>query len=481
MDLFNFISASNPTRVKTETRPHAAHEVPLLNATASCVIDMKDTIVASGSSGTPPALDKSPLDFANEDPPKIITERGGTKDQVHDGLSHEILPIENATTTEVILEPGLEKETAAMGPLVNKRCRKRGNDEAKANAPPKVLRKDHATFRHARSILKEKSLAPMGLYAGFTFSMSATQDAPTTAKSVSDPDSLSYAKPQPRLELDIAQSSRKTATVIPIKNVATTEAQGLFFMESMKSGKSTSFLSVDGSPGGIYQPGWGVTDNCRLDTPDACQDMVDHIVPSEYFFELRHLPNTDFLSEYNINLARLVAMGSQQRLRFEKEVRLLKKATTKIAKREQRIQARKDPNGITRLWKQKDRESSLGHWAQPASGRYEVCRVPELRQAFADIVSARLVKGTSEGMKNDIEHGMAGRDLAAVKAYDPEADSKYVKALQDLKDLKCPLVDQLERLKDAPMELIMSSLYLESDSKKDAPSGSVTFPLAPSN
>ncbi|GKD20212.1 hypothetical protein Tco_1221915 [Tanacetum coccineum] len=87
---------------------------------------------------------------------------------------------------------------------------------------------------------------------------------------------------------------------------------------------------------------------------------------------------------------------------------------------------------------------------------------PELRQAFANVVSAGLVKGMSEGLEHGIEHGKAGRDLAAVEAYDPEANSKYVKALQDLKDLKYPLVDQLEKLKDAPMELIMASLHLEN-------------------
>ncbi|GKD48031.1 hypothetical protein Tco_1277007 [Tanacetum coccineum] len=65
----------------------------------------------------------------------------------------------------------------------------------------------------------------------------------------------------------------------------------------------------------------------------------------------------------------------------------------------------------------------------------------ELRQAFADVVSAGLVKGMSEGLKHGIDHGMADRDLVVVEAYDPEADSKYVKALQDLKDLKYPLVD----------------------------------------
>ncbi|GJW60023.1 hypothetical protein Tco_0109358 [Tanacetum coccineum] len=92
------------------------------------------------------------------------------------------------------------------------------------------------------------------------------------------------------------------------------------------------------APCGIYQPGWGVTNNCRLDTLEACQDMVDHTVPLRYFSELFHLPNTKVLGQYNMNLARKVAMGSQLMLRFEQEVRLLKEARAKIARRDQRIQ-----------------------------------------------------------------------------------------------------------------------------------------------
>ncbi|GKE03856.1 hypothetical protein Tco_1395874 [Tanacetum coccineum] len=60
----------------------------------------------------------------------------------------------------------------------------------------------------------------------------------------------------------------------------------------------------------------------------------------------------------------------------------------------------------------------------------------ELRQAFANVVSAGLAKGMSKGLKYGIEHGKAGRDLTIVEAYDPEADA---------------------------------SLYLESDSGEDAP------------
>ncbi|GKC47982.1 hypothetical protein Tco_1065704, partial [Tanacetum coccineum] len=542
---------------------------------------------------TSSAVEKSSLNFADEDPPQTIAERVGTEGQVQDELSREIPYVGHAKTAEVIPETGLEEEVATMGPPVNKRRkqmrRKRANDEAEANAPPKVLRKDHVSSP-AHSAYGGKSLAAMGLGAGSISSTPSAQGAPTAAKSVSDPDPLSYAKPQPYPEQDIAQSSRGTATEIPTEHVATTEVNVQLSVGSPESGKSTSVPSVVGSPGGIYQPGWGVTNDCRLDTPAACQDTVDHIAPPGYFSELRHLPNADFLSQYNMNLARQVAMGSQLRLRFEQEVRLLKKARAKIARRDQRIQVREEEikkldqevkslratetevHGLRNQTKNletlleaeadmkkaaeaknaeltkeleslrvrfSDLQVNNNQLSQQVSNlqaqitgeekikaafeefkKYEDDRVeqrcaemdarldklsvdfdeelyphmltaiagrrwvighglrlavmkcgetPELRQAFANVVSAGLVKGMSEGLEHGIEHGKAGRDLEVVEAYDPEAHSKYLKALQELKDLKYPLVDQLKGLKDAPIELIMASLHLESDSEEDAP------------
>nr|GFB86178.1 transposase (putative), gypsy type [Tanacetum cinerariifolium] len=72
-------------------------------------------------------------------------------------------------------------------------------------------------------------------------------------------------------------------------------------------------------------------------------------------------------------------------------------------------------------------------------------------------------------LAHGIEHGKASRDLEVVEAYDLEANNKYFQALQELKDLKYPIVDRLEGLKDVPMEVIMASLHLESDSREDAP------------
>ncbi|GKA38778.1 hypothetical protein Tco_0731329 [Tanacetum coccineum] len=253
-------------------------------------------------------------------------------------MSCKIPPEANPTTTGAV--PELKKDVAVMGPRVNKRHHKRASDDANSNAPPKVLRRDHVAARPRQSTRRGKSLASIGLEVGTTFVTLATQEALSGAKSVSYPDLLSYARPQPHLERDMAQSSKATASEIPSEHITTTKVQGQTLVESSELGKSASFLSMDGSPRDIYQPKWGVTNNYHHDTPDVCKGTVDHIVPPGYFSELRHLSNTDFLSQYNVNLERQVAMGSQLTLRFEQETRLLKKAMAKIAKRDQRIQAR---------------------------------------------------------------------------------------------------------------------------------------------
>nr|GEW75284.1 hypothetical protein [Tanacetum cinerariifolium] len=93
----------------------------------------------------------------------------------------------------------------------------------------------------------------------------------------------------------------------------------------------------------------------------------------------------------------------------------------------------------------------------------------ELRHVFADVVSAGIAKGMSEGLQYGVEHGKANLSLEAIEAYDPEGEAKYIAALHDLKDLKYPIVDQLNSLKDALMDVIMTSLHLESDTEDDAP------------
>ncbi|GKE03857.1 hypothetical protein Tco_1395875 [Tanacetum coccineum] len=259
MDLFNLISA---------------HEVPLLTVTANHMIDMGDAAATLESSGMPSTIEKSPLNFANEDPPQTITERGRTEDQGQDRLSREIPLVDNPMPAEVA--PDLGKEMAAIGPTVNKRRRKGGKEDTGANAPRKVLMRDHDTSRLTQSTLRGKSLAAMGLKTGSTFSAPASQETPTD---VSDPDPLSFAKPQ-------------SSSEVPTGHMATTEVQDLFSTESPELGKSAS-----------YQLGWGVINSCRLDTPDACQDVVDHIAVEVEVHDLRiRTKNLETLLEAEVDM-----------------------------------------------------------------------------------------------------------------------------------------------------------------------------------
>nr|GEW41664.1 putative transposase (putative), gypsy type [Tanacetum cinerariifolium] len=272
--------------------------------------------------------------------------------------------------------------------------------------------------------------------------------------------------------------------------------------------ENASFAFVVGSPESIYRPEWGIANGSMLDTPEACQDLV--------------------------------AMGSQLRLRFEQEAKLLKKSVAQVARRDKRIQAREQEiknlealleaeadmkkaaedksaklsqelenmralfsdlqvsnnhlsQQVATLQEQVSGEEKLkaafeefkqcedNRVEQPIAGRrwmigHGLCLAVvkcseslELRQAFADVVSAGIAKGMSEGLRHGVEHGRAQLDLESLEAYDPEAKAKYIAALQVLKNLKYPLVDQLEGLKDVPMDVIMAALYLESDTGDDAP------------
>nr|GEY53192.1 hypothetical protein [Tanacetum cinerariifolium] len=99
----------------------------------------------------------------------------------------------------------------------------------------------------------------------------------TAAPEMPDPDPLAFADAPSPPPADIAQSS-----------------QGIAVAEDPGSENASSPIEV-GSPGSVYRPEWGVTNGSLLDTPEACQDLVDHAAPPGYFTELRHMPNDEFL------------------------------------------------------------------------------------------------------------------------------------------------------------------------------------------
>nr|GEZ12703.1 hypothetical protein [Tanacetum cinerariifolium] len=408
IDLFSLIRAPNPTKVKTRSRPRAPHKLPLLTLSAPWVIKMDEPAVATDSSGVPSTIKRSPLDFAQE------SEASGRETAAPELPPPEEVPIATA--------PGTDQapETVAVEPPVVLQSRKRGHEGIDTNAPPKSLRRDHADFRPSGSSHGGKSLAAMQLYLASNVFVSKGVPA-----NVSDPNPLAFADAPLPHPADVAQSS-----------------QGVAVAEDLGSKNASSPIEVR-SPGSVYRPDWGVTNGSLLDTPEGCQDLVDHAAPPGYFTELRHMPNEEFLWQYNVNLARQVAMGSQLRLWFEQEAKLLRKSVTQwVAALQEQVSGEEKLKASFEefKWGEDDRVEQrwvIGHKLRLAM--MKSVESLEMRRAFADVVSAGVTKGMSEGMK----HG-------------------------SLKDLKFPLLDQLESLKDAPMDVIMAALYLESDTRGDA-------------
>ncbi|GJU64278.1 hypothetical protein Tco_1246113 [Tanacetum coccineum] len=376
MDLFNLISAPNPTKVKTGTRPRASHEVPLLIATASRIINMEDMPAVLVSSETPPAIEKSPLGFSNEDTPQLITEGDETENQVPTTVSQE--------------------------------------------------------------------------------------DTPAVLQSVNEPDPLSYARPRPIPEQDIAQSS-KEATVagdpdyerLLKKAVARVARRDQRIQTREREIKNLDVMLEAEA-------------NMKKAAEAKNAELMKELESLRVQFSDLQVSNNQ-LSQQVSTLQAQITGDERIKAAFEE---FKKYEDDRVNSRCAEMDARLDALSIDfdeelyphMLMAIVGLRWIIGHGLRLAV--MKCAESVERRQVFTDVVSAGITKGMSEGLKHGIEHGKAKLDLAAIKAYDSEAEDKYITALHALKDLKYPLVDQLEKLKDAPIDLKIP-VYPEVRDPKD--------------
>ncbi|GJZ59899.1 hypothetical protein Tco_0615715 [Tanacetum coccineum] len=481
--------APNPTKVKIGTRPRAAHEVPLLTSTASRVIDMEEPATATECSGTSSTIEKSPLDFDNENPSQQITESDGPEDQVQETVAPEILPLGNVSAMGAAPTVSLEEEVVAMGPRLSKKHRKRGNDRAEANAPPKVLKKDHATSRPTQSILGGKSLTSMGVEPVFTSSAPASQETPVD---VSDPDPLSYAKPRSIPERDIAQSSKGAAVAgdpdsenitltgtasgygflnwrlmvlarsqmrarEPQKKIAKHEQRIQARKEEIKKldQEIKSLRAVDSEVQGLHNQ----TSNLKtLLEAEADIKKAAEAQNADLSKELESLRTE--LSDLQVNNNQL----SQQVSNLQAQVT-----------GEERIKAAFED------FKKYEYDKVEGRCAE-MDARLDALSIDFDEELYPHVLTA------IAGRRWVIEHGLHLAVMKCVVSIELRLRHSNVAALHALKDLKYPLINQLEKLKDAPLDLIMAFLHLESDTGEDTPqwicelrpsSSQLTVPIYP--
>nr|GEZ40942.1 hypothetical protein [Tanacetum cinerariifolium] len=340
------------------------------------------------------------------DEPAVATDSSGVPSAIERG-THYYCPWNRPSWETVAVEPPAIRES-----------RKRSHEDIDANAPPKSLRRDHVDLRPSGSSRGGKSLAAMQLCLASNVFVSEGDNVLNVRKVAMDSQlCLRFEQEAKLLQKSVAQVARRD------KRIQARESE-IKNLEALLETEAELQVS-----------------NERLSQQvDALQQQVSGEETLKAAFEDYKRQQDQIVEQRCAEMdARLDAMS----IDFDEE--LCPHMLTAIA---------------GRRW-------VIGHGLRLAT--MKCAKSFEMRQAFADVVSAGIDKGMSEGLKHGVEHGHAQRTAEFLEAYDPETKAKFAAALQSLKDLKLPLLDQLEGLKDAPMDVIMASLYLKDDTGEDAP------------
>nr|GFB58946.1 hypothetical protein [Tanacetum cinerariifolium] len=108
-------------------------------------------------------------------------------------------------------------------------------------------------------------------------------------------------------------------------------------------------------------------------------------------------------------------MGSQLRLRFEQEAKLLRKSVAQVARRDQRIQARESE--IKNLEALLETEAGMKRAVEEKSAGLSQ-ELERMRAQFSELQPSQAA-----------EHGHAQLTVESLEAYDPEAEAKFTAAL----------------------------------------------------
>nr|GEU61096.1 hypothetical protein [Tanacetum cinerariifolium] len=265
----------------------------------------------------------------------------------------------------------------------------------------------------------------------------------STPAGVSDPDPLSFADPRPRHPADVAQSSQCTTAA------------------GDPESENASFAFAVGSPESIYRPEWAMANGSMLDTPEAYQDLVDHVAPSGVdgvaaATEVRtrgkaaeevccssgsprqKKPSLRTQDKKLGSTAEVAALQEQvsgeEKLKaaFEEFKRY---ENSRVEQRCAEMDSRLDPLSIDfdeelyphMLIAIAGRRWMIGHELRLAIMKCGDSL--ELRQAFINVMSAGIAKGMSDGLRHGVEHGQAQLSLESIEADTGDDAPQWVRDL----------------------------------------------------
>ncbi|GKE33474.1 hypothetical protein Tco_1452796 [Tanacetum coccineum] len=240
-----------------------------------------------------------------------------------------------------------------------------------------------------------------------------------------------------------------------------------------------------------------------MDDHVNCRNFIDHVPPLGFWASLHNQTDVEFLNLLNVNTAQHVCMVSELRLRYEHEIEVREKFKKNFVKSAETIQQRdayivslesrlEGAEGEAAKVLQLD--SECGDIRSKVVGEAKLKeefmamrdagiqrleeRNAELDTCFSELnyqsglgkdISLAINHGIQQGLTARVEHGKVRRELGELAAYDPGIKAKYERAVGVLEGVSVPFLDRMKALKDAPLDHLMATLYLEGSQGDEDP------------
>ncbi|GKA69461.1 hypothetical protein Tco_0775525 [Tanacetum coccineum] len=355
MDIFAFIHAPDPTKVKIVERERNEGEPLLLETTIGRIVPLLLVAPDRAESELEASVDR-------------VFDEGGSGNQTEqgdfagDGEGADIQPVSEPADTVV----------EDVAPLQPRRQRKRKTvavDAGESSHPPKRLREDHGTTSGAsvggkymyavqRFLAGAVLNAEVGVAAILTLpfitacvSTTPEHDVGDHIDSVAGPNLRTIGSPQ-RFVISSDSSQHLGANVAeaevdyvvrsstPIMTTVTTitSTVDLALVAKEKPVKpSLDFLvggiltviDPDTNLQKVYVPQWSVTNVSRLDDGRVCREMLDEFAPPKFFVSARGMEHDQLFNEFNVGAARQMSLSAES---LRDEVNALKERNVILEK-----------------------------------------------------------------------------------------------------------------------------------------------------
>ncbi|GJT83300.1 hypothetical protein Tco_1057642 [Tanacetum coccineum] len=364
MDIFAFIHATDPTKVKIVEREQNEGEPLLLETTIGRTVPLLLVAPDRAESELEASVDR----LFDEGGSGNQTEQG---DSASGGEGADVQPVSEPADTVV-------KDVA---PLQPRRQRKRKTvvvDAGESSHPPKRLREDHGTpirvaaiptlpfvrafvsttpeheVRDHTDFVAGPNLHTIGAPQRFVISSDSSHhsganvaeaevdslvrsSAPimttvTTVTSMVDPALVAKEKPvKPSL---FSANSSSAGGADPIIGVFSDLTGSDFLVGGIRT-----VINPDTNLQKVYVPQWSLTNGSRLDDGRVCHEMVDEFAPPKFFASVHGMEHDQLFTEFNVGAARQMSLSVEVRMRAEYNVKDKRRLKSVVEKQDELLKA----------------------------------------------------------------------------------------------------------------------------------------------